>query len=126
MDHDLDSEKPALPAITAARSKGPRTVFRISLGPSPELVRFLEENPGAKLTIRSPGDPGDRESSGGQSRTTHQIAVRCPTCGGAIAVPVPSDVDAGQVERSRLARALAISSAIVVPLTPCVRGTVSP
>src|SRR5262245_28693760 len=37
------------------------------------------------------GNPPD------QSRTTHNVAVRCPTCNGAVAIPVPDDVDADEI-----------------------------
>lgn len=132
MSDDLKSAKPALPAIAAAPTQGPGAVFRISIGPSPELLQVLKENPGGKLTIRLPGDPGYDESSGDvrgpafamrswrednhacshclqpfsvayghppdQPRTTHNVAVRCPACGSAVAVPVPADVDADEVD----------------------------
>ncbi len=132
MSDDSESGRPGLPAVAAAPANGPRAVLRVSIGPSPELLKVLKENPGGKLTIRLPGDPGYEESSNevrgpalsmrswrednhacthcsqpfsvaygnqpDQPRGTHNVAVRCPACGGVVAVAVPADLDTDEID----------------------------
>jgi hypothetical protein len=69
MSDDSESVKPGLPAVAAAPAKGPRAVLWVSIGPSPELLKVLKENPGGKLTIRLPGDPRSKWGTGAMHET---------------------------------------------------------
>lgn len=58
------TRRPRLPAAVPDRpGHGPRSILRLSVGPSSELLRALRDHPGAVLTIRMPGDPGYGDSS---------------------------------------------------------------
>ncbi len=132
MSDDPGSAKPGFPAVVAARADAPRAVIRLSIGPSPELLQLLKENPGGQLVILERDDPGYGESSGAvcgpafamrswrednhacahcarpfsvaygnppdQARSTRNVAVRCPGCGGVLAVAVPADVAADEID----------------------------
>jgi hypothetical protein len=47
------------PVPAAERARAPRTMLHLSVGPSPTLVQFLKEHPGAKILIPSRNRPAE-------------------------------------------------------------------
>jgi hypothetical protein len=58
MSDGPQTAKPRMLAIAATPADAPRSVFRSSFKLNPELKRRLDENPGSRLEIRLPGEPG--------------------------------------------------------------------
>jgi hypothetical protein len=121
-----------LPAVAAAPAQAPRSVFRTSIKLSPELKRCIEENPGSRLEILLPGEPGYGRSTApvrgpaflmkswrednyacphcqgpflvaygnppGQVTSRRNVAVRCPGCDRPVAVTIPTDLPAEDLE----------------------------
>lgn len=84
-----DTKEPRLPAMAAKAMSRPSTIVCMQVGPSPELLKFLEEHPGGKLTVRAADAPvGEAEAVNPalSIRSWREDHVGCARCGRAFSI----------------------------------------